>query len=105
MSNPGFAKIGASAYSQEFEAEADYVGLYLMANAGLPISDAPSFWRRMAAANPKSIKANHSSSHPSTSYRMVALEEAVREIQGKIDSGESLTPTMKKGKSFISSSK
>lgn len=105
VSNPGFANAGASAYSQEFEAEADYVGLYLMANAGLPISDAPKFWRRMAAAHPQNIKTNHSASHPSTSYRMVALEETVREIQGKVDRGEPLVPNMKDGKFFIPSTK
>lgn len=103
--SPGLANAGASAYSQEFEAEADYVGLYLMANAGLPIADAPKFWRRMAAAHPQNIKTNHSASHPSTSYRMVALEEAVREIQGKIDRSEPLIPNMKDGKLFVPSSK
>lgn len=103
--SPGFANTGASAYSQEFEAEADYVGLYMMANAGLPIADAPKFWRRMAAAHPQNIKTNHSASHPSTSYRMVALEEAVTEIQGKISRNEPLIPNMKDGKLFIPSSK
>ncbi|MDO8346471.1 MAG: M48 family metallopeptidase [Rugosibacter sp.] len=103
--SPGFAGAGASAYSQEFEAEADYVGLYLMANAGLPITDAPKFWRRMAAAHPQNIKTNHSASHPSTSYRMVALEETVNEIQGKISCGEPLIPNMKEGKLFIPASK
>lgn len=101
VSNTNFAGIGASAYSQEFEAEADYVGLYLMANAGLPIDDAPRFWRRMAAAHPQNIKTNHSASHPSTSYRMVALEETVKEIQGKISRSEPLLPNMKEGKLFI----
>lgn len=101
VSNTNFAGMAASAYSQEFEAEADYVGLYLMANAGLPIDDAPRFWRRMAAAHPQNIKTNHSASHPSTSYRMIALEETVKEIQGKISRGELLLPNMKEGKLFI----
>lgn len=101
VSNTNFAGLAASAYSQEFEAEADYVGLYLMANAGLPIDDAPRFWRRMAAAHPQSIKTNHSASHPSTSYRMVALEEAVREIQAKTGRGEPLLPNMKDGRPFM----
>lgn len=101
VSNTNFAGMAASAYSQEFEAEADYVGLYLMANAGLPIDDAPRFWRRMAAAHPQNIKTNHSASHPSTSYRMVALEETVKEIQGKISRSEPLLPNMKEGKLFI----
>lgn len=101
VSNTNFAGMAASAYSQEFEAEADYVGLYLMANAGLPIDDAPRFWRRMAAAHPQNIKTNHSASHPSTSYRMVALEETVKEIQGKISRAEPLLPNMKEGKPFV----
>ena len=96
--NSTFGQIGAGAYSQEFEAEADYVGLYIMANAGMPITDAPKFWRRMAAANPSSIKTSHTASHPSTSYRMVALEETVKEINAKIEKGEPLVPNMKDGK-------
>jgi hypothetical protein len=99
--NTNFMSMAASAYSQEFEAEADYVGLYLMANAGLPIDDAPRFWRRMAAAHPQNIRTNHSASHPSTSYRMVALEQTVKEIQGKASRGEPLLPNMAEGKLFI----
>ena len=96
--NPNFAQAGAGAFSQEFESEADYVGLYIMAKAGLPIADAPKFWRRMAAAHPANIKTNHSASHPSTAYRMVALEETVKEINEKILSKQPLSPNMKDGK-------
>ena len=32
---------GAGAYSQEFEAEADYVGLYLMGRAGMAVDEVP----------------------------------------------------------------
>lgn len=92
-----FAQIAATAYSQEFESEADYVGLYILANAGLPIEDAPNFWRRMAAEHPGSIKSNHAASHPSTSYRMVALENAVKEIGAKRAAGEPMRPNMKDG--------
>ncbi len=98
VSGSNFGQIGAGAFSQEFEAEADYVALYIMANAGLPIADAPKFWRRMAAAYPSNIKTNHSASHPSTSYRMVALEETVKEIAAKIEKKEPLVPNMKDGK-------
>lgn len=89
------------AYSQEFESEADYVGLYMMAAAGYNIDDAPKFWRRMAAANPGNIKGTHSASHPSTSYRMVALEEAVKEVQGKKAQGIALVPQRKDGQAFV----
>lgn len=94
----GFAQMGAMAYSQEFEAEADYVGLYILAAAGLPIEGAPGFWRRMAAAHPASIRTNHAASHPSTAYRMVALEETVKEIRDKQAKGLPLAPNLKEGR-------
>ena len=105
VSSQAFQQIGAMAYSQEFEAEADYVGLYIMANAGMPIDEAPLFWRRMAAEYPASIRSNHAASHPSTSYRMVALENAVREIKGKIAAHQALLPNMKDGEVAIATSR
>jgi Peptidase family M48 len=90
-----FGNMAASRYSQEFEAEADYVGLYMMAAAGKNIDSAPKFWRRMAAAHPTGIEADYSSSHPSTAYRLLALEETVKEIKLKKETGASLTPEMK----------
>ncbi|MBI2313716.1 MAG: M48 family metalloprotease [Betaproteobacteria bacterium] len=90
-----FGKLAAGSYSQEFEAEADYVGLYIMAVSGMEIQSAPLFWRRMAAANPGSIRAGYMSSHPATSYRMLALEETVKEIERKRTAGAPLQPEMK----------
>jgi Zn-dependent protease with chaperone function len=98
VSGTNFASLAANKYSQEFEAEADYVGLYIMAQARMPIADAPKFWRRMAVAHPASIGTNHSASHPSTAYRMVALEETVKEIDDKKQKGEALVPYMVDGK-------
>ena len=94
-------KAAGQSYSQEFEAEADYVGLYMLARSGYSVDEAPKFWRRMACAYPASIKAGHTSSHPSTSYRMVALEEAAKEIQDKIEKGLPLMPQRKDGKPFV----
>lgn len=91
-----FGNMAANAYSQEFEAEADYVGMYLMAEAGKDMDSAPKFWRKMAAAHPSGIKANYSSSHPSTAYRLLALEQTVKEIKGKMVAGNQLVPEMKK---------
>lgn len=91
----------SQAYSQEFEAEADYVGLYMLANSGFSVEEAPKFWRRMAAANPGSIKGTHTASHPPTSYRMVALEEAAKEIESKRSTSAALVPLRKDGTAFI----
>jgi hypothetical protein len=90
-----FGNMAAGAYSQEFEAEADYVGMYIMAAAGQELDSAPKFWRRLAAAHPGSIKANYSSTHPSSAYRLLALDKTVQEIKDKQARGATLTPEMK----------
>jgi hypothetical protein len=91
-----FGHMGAQTYSKEFEAEADYVGLYMMALSGLDIENAPKFWRRMAAIHPGSIETNHAATHPATPYRFLALEKTVKEIQKKIADGQPIKPDMKK---------
>lgn len=96
-----FGNLAAGAYSQEFEAEADYVGLYLMAHAQLDIERAPKFWRRMAAANPSAIRTSYSSTHPATAYRLLALEETVKEINTKRAAGAPLEPEKKKDGSGV----
>ncbi len=86
----------ALAYSPAFEAEADYVGLYVLARAGIEIKDAPKFWRRMAAANPAGISQRGMiASHPATSARFVALAKTVKEIEAKRAAGQPLTPELK----------
>lgn len=90
-----FGNAGARAYSQEFEAEADYVGLYIMARAGGDIDNAPQFWRRMATLSPGAIQSSHMSTHPATPERFVALEETVKEIKAKQAAGKPLVPNLK----------
>jgi ribosomal protein S28E/S33 len=72
------------------EADADRVGLYLMARAGFEIDSAPKFWRRVAAAFPRMI--GSSASHPIMPYRIVALKETTREIRAMESSGLPLIP-------------
>lgn len=94
--SPGvFTSIGAHAFSKKFEAEADYVGLYLMAQAGYRIDKAPYFWRRMAAVNPGGIQDNLNASHPASAYRFLALEKAVAEIKRKEAEKLPLRPEMR----------
>lgn len=90
-----FGRMGAQAFSQDFEREADYVGLYILANAGMDIEKAPAFWRRMAALNPGSIASNHAATHPATPERFVAMEEAIKEIRRKQKEGLPLKPEIK----------
>ena len=84
---------GALAYSVEFEQEADYVGLYIMANAGFDINNAPNFWRRMATINSNAITIK--TTHPTTPERFVGLEEAVKEINSKKEKNLPLIPETK----------
>lgn len=90
-----FGKLGGNAYSQDFESEADYVGLYIMAQSGGDIDKAPQFWRRMATLSPNAIKSSHMASHPATPERFVALEETVLEIKAKKAAGKPLVPNLK----------
>ena len=82
---------GANMYSQELEAEADYVGLYYAKLAGYDISKSPYFWRKMASKNPGGIHLD-GSTHPSTAKRFLALEQAIAEIDKKEKEGKPLLP-------------
>ena len=88
------AQLGAGANSQDFEAEADYVGLYHAARAGYDITNAPNVWRRIAASNPDAIHLA-GSTHPSTAKRFLALEATVKEIKAKKAAGKKLVPEEK----------
>ena len=88
-----FAQLGAMTFSQDFEREADYVGMYAMALAGLPLTNAPTFWRHMAIAHPGSIQL--ATSHPTTAERFVRLEQTIQGIERKRRQGLPLRPEMK----------
>jgi membrane-associated protease RseP (regulator of RpoE activity) len=84
---------GAHAYSEAFESEADYVALYMLAAAGTEIEQAPDVWRRVAAEHPNAIAIT--TTHPPTSTRFVAMEQAIREIRIKQAQALPLHPEMK----------
>lgn len=90
-----FGKIGARVYSQEFENEADYVGLYIMARANMNTDGAELFWRRMAVEHPGSIISNHASTHPATAERFIAIEKTIEQIEKKKQNSQTLMPDMK----------
>lgn len=84
--------IGRLAFSQEFEAEADYIGVYHAARAGYDVASFAPFWRRIAVHHPRSINLQGSSTHPSTAKRFLAVEMAVQEVRTKRSRGLSLVP-------------
>ncbi|UCE84768.1 MAG: M48 family metalloprotease [Deltaproteobacteria bacterium] len=87
-----FAKLGAIVYSEEMEADADYMGLYFSARADYAIEGAPLFWRRMAVEHPGSIEENMLATHPSYPERAVAISRTIEEIETKRRDGLPLVP-------------
>ena len=85
------AQAGAGAFSQDFEAEADYVGVYHVARAGYDVKSAASFWRSLAVAHPKGIHLA-GSTHPSTAKRFLAIEKAADEVDRKRAGNAPLVP-------------
>lgn len=87
------AEYGAYRYSVDFEKEADYVGLYILANAGYDYSKTPEMWRRMTAYDPNGIYGGKT--HPSNPDRYIGMNQAIKEINAKKASGAPLLPERK----------
>jgi len=87
------AKAGRLVFSQDYEVEADYLGLYFAARGGFDISKAADMWRRMGIEHPGAIKDNFLSTHPSSPERAVSIEAAVKEVKQKLYSEAPLFPT------------
>ncbi len=81
---------GAFSDKKSLEAEADYIGLYILARAGYDIDRASQFWRRLAAAFPRLIESTKN--HPIMPYRFVALRKTTAEIRAKEAAGLPLIP-------------
>lgn len=90
-----FAALGSVVFSQDFEREADYVGLYIVAASGRPIGSAANLWRRLAQESPGSIK--FASTHPTTAERFVRLSQWQGEIEHKIGTGQPLALALRNG--------
>jgi len=90
---------GVLAYSVDFEEEADYIGLYILARAGYEYQHVPEFWRRMSLENPESIYL--STTHPSNASRYVVMRKVIQEIDAKKSAGQRLAPQFKPQKNAL----
>ncbi len=88
-----FMNSGAASYSQDFEREADYVGMYILARASMDLERAPDVWRQMGQISPSAIA--YASSHPSNAERFVRLTQTIEEIERKRSMGLELLPEMR----------
>ncbi len=93
-----FSDIAGQVYSQKFELEADYVGLYIMARAGYSVDNAAYFWRKMAQKFPNSVDDNIMSTHPGTAERFIILEKTAKEINAKKRNKQELLPEFQQKK-------
>ncbi len=75
---------------KQVEAEADYLGLYVMARAGYEIGIVPRFWRRYAAYFPN--LGGNGRTHRTTSNRIIAMRRAISEINARIVVGSARVP-------------
>ena len=88
-----FMNDGGAMHSQDFEREADYVGMYILARANLDLENSPDVWRQMGQISPSAIA--YASSHPSNAERFVRLSQTIEEIKEKRSMGLELLPDMK----------
>jgi len=89
-----FGNIGAQMYSQDFEREADYISMYILALAEIDTRGVENFWRRLSAENPRSID-SYNSSHPTSPERWANIAATRKEIEYKINNNIELVPERK----------
>lgn len=77
-------------WAEEFEAEADYLGLYLFVRAGGDMEQAREVFDVFSRESPAAIYTR--STHPLTPERLARLAAAMREINLKQQSGDKLLP-------------
>lgn len=73
--NGYFGELTGKAYTKNIVAEADYVGMYILANSGMELDGATYFWRRMAIESPANIASGHTSTHPARGRKISCVGE------------------------------
>ena len=90
--NGVISDLAVQSFSPGFEREADYVGIYMLARAGLDTESVPAFWRRLAVEYPEENQRTLLSTHPIHTERFVSMEKAHQEILDKKRDGSPLIP-------------
>lgn len=84
------AEVGYYAHSKDFEREADYIAMYILARAGIPTNNVADFWRRLSDESGDS--GLYSITHPSYPERFVQVIATNKEIQEKRQKRVALYP-------------
>lgn len=98
--NKILAEMGNTSFSDKEEQEADYIGTYLMVNAGYDVIKGRKFLEKMAALNPENgsserIKAGYFDTHEYGHVRLARIEVTLQEIAKKKAMKEPIVPTGK----------
>ena len=93
MTQGAVGEMAARINAEEFEAEADYLGLYLMARAGLAIDAAPEFWERLTR-NPVAVSGYAAAVPEMIPGRLLGMRQTIREIREKQATGAPLIPEL-----------
>ncbi len=83
---------GVRPMPQELDAAADRLALYMLIRAGYNIDGAAAFWQRLATQYPASVPNAYTAIHPSSAYRVDAINKASAEIKGKQAAKKPLMP-------------
>ncbi len=83
---------GIKTYTQDQDAGANSLALYMAARAGYGIDQAPGFWQRLAAQYPPTVLNSYSAIHPSIGSQLPAIEKTVAEIKAKQAARKPLVP-------------
>lgn len=85
----------SSPFSQQFDAEADYLGLYMVAASGYDIDGAEKIWRELGVHTADARKKGFLSAPPTSAKRFVAMRRTIAEILSKKKNGAPLVPLAK----------
>lgn len=79
---------------RSLEAEADYVGVYIMAQAGYDVEAIRRVWQRLEPLETQEggPPSTSSQTHPSTAERLAAFQKTLREIEESRRRGDALRP-------------
>ena len=86
--------LGLLGSNQSYEYTSDYMAGYLLARAGYDVRHGAYFFRRLAAEDPDSIPLGRQGAHPSSTLRIILLENLYTEIMNKKKKNISLVPNI-----------
>ena len=87
---------GSRAYSQEFERDADYYGMYILARADVKYDYTYNFWRRVADEKVTgNVPFVFRDTHPTNADRFTQIDKGATEIDRKKAAGQILLPNRK----------